>query len=88
LGKFLLPRIFSPSDAAALRTDLITYFQKEPAKQMAACESVAKILQQPSRSGRKPSWLTLALIRYRQWQSYGDAQRFREFQSYPLAGWS
>jgi hypothetical protein len=83
-GQILAAADFSPSDTAALRTDLIAHFQKEPAKQMAAYESVAKILQQLSRSGRKPSWLTLALIRYRQWQSYGDAQRFREFQSYPF----
>ena len=83
-GQILAAADFSRSDAAALRTDLIAYFQKEPAKQMAAYESVAKILQQQSRPGRKPSWLELALIRYRQWQSYGDARRFREFQSYPF----
>jgi hypothetical protein len=83
-GQILAAEDFSPSDAAALRADLIAYFKKEPAKQMAAYESVAKILQQQSRLGRKTSWLELALVRYGQWQSYGDPQRFREFQSYPF----
>lgn len=83
-GQILAAADFSPSDAAALRSDLIAYFLKEPAKQMAAYESVAKILQQLSHPGRNSSWLAFALIRYRQWQSYGDAQRFREFQSYPF----
>lgn len=83
-GQILAATDFSPSDAAVLRADLIAYFQKEPAKQMAAYQSVAKILQQGIRPGGKPSWLDLALIRYRQWQSYGDPQRFREFKSYPF----
>src|SRR5215475_9097699 len=37
---------FSPSDAAALRADLITYFKKEPAKEMEAHESFANLLEQ------------------------------------------
>jgi hypothetical protein len=83
-GQILAAADFSPSDAAALRADLIAYFQKEPAKQMAAYETVAKILRQGIGPGRKPSWLDLALIRYRVWQSYSNLQRFREFQSYPF----
>jgi hypothetical protein len=79
-GQILAAADFSPTDAAALRSDLIAYFQKEPAKQIAAYQSVAQVLR---RLGR-PSWLTLALLRYGQWQSYGDAQRFRRFQSYPF----
>src|SRR6516162_6947269 len=74
---------FSPSDAARLRSDLIAYFQKEPAKQMEAYQSVAKAL--PETPGRKPSWLDLALIRYKVWQGYAENQQdFRGFQSYPF----
>jgi len=73
-----------PSDATALRADLIAYFQKEPAKQTKAYESVAQWLQGLGLPGRRPSWLDLAIARYNEWQSYGDPQRFREFQSYPF----
>ena len=54
-GEILAGSDFSPSDAARLRSDLIAYFQKEPAKQMEAYQSVAKAL--PETPGRKPSWL-------------------------------
>jgi hypothetical protein len=82
-GQILAAADFSPSDAAALRADLIAYFQKEPAKQMTAYETIAKILQLGIPPG-KPTWLDLALLRYRVWQSYGGQQRVRKFQSYPF----
>ena len=80
-GQILASADFSPSDTSALRADLIAYFATEPAKQMAAYESIAKILQQ---EGDHPSWLDFAILRYRWWQRLGDPQRFRESQRYPF----
>jgi len=80
-GQILASADFSPSDTSALRADLIAYFEKEPAKQLAAYVSIAKILQQ---EGRKPSWLDLAILRYQYWQRLGDPQRYRESQRYPF----
>src|SRR5215831_3016052 len=82
-GQILAGTEFSLSDAATLRAGLIAYFQKEPAKQMEAYESVAKAL--PETPGRKRTWLDLALIRYKMWQWYAEnPQAFRDFQSYPF----
>jgi hypothetical protein len=82
-GQILAGTDFSASDATALRGDLIATFQKEPAKQIEAYESVAKALREAV--GRKPSWLTLALVRYEVWQGYGENEEaFRGFQSYPF----
>jgi hypothetical protein len=82
-GQILAGSDFSPSDATALRGDLIATFQKEPAKQIEAYDAVAKALREVV--GRKPSWLTLALVRYQVWQGYGDNEEaFRGFQSYPF----
>ena len=82
-GEVLAGSDFSPSDASRLRNDLIAYFQREPAKQMEAYQSVAKAL--PETPGRKPSWLDLALVRYQVWQGYAENQQdFRSFQSYPF----
>jgi hypothetical protein len=50
---------------------------------MTAYETIAKILQLGIPPG-KPTWLDLALLRYRVWQSYGGQQRVRKFQSYPF----
>lgn len=62
---------------------MIANFQREPAKQIEADQSVAKAL--PDAPGRKPSWLDLALIRYKVWQGYAENQQdFRSFQSYPF----
>ena len=80
-GQILAGADFSPSDTAALRSDLIAYFQKEPAQQMAAHESVAKILQ---REGPEPSWLDLAILRYNWWQRLGYAPRLRQAQHHPF----
>ncbi|HYK59819.1 MAG TPA: hypothetical protein VEV85_10345, partial [Bryobacteraceae bacterium] len=52
-GQILAGADFSPSDAAAMGSDLIATFRKEPAKETADYESVAKILKQTA--GRKPS---------------------------------
>jgi ketosteroid isomerase-like protein len=72
---------FSPSDAAALRADLIAYFQKEPAKQIEAHKSIAKLLQQAPHGS---SWQR-ALLRDNVWQFYGqNPQAFRDWQSYPF----
>src|SRR5215475_14748965 len=77
-GQILAGADFSPSDAAALRDELIATFQKEPAKQVEAHESVAKALREAV--GRKPSWLALALVRYKVWQAYGENEEaFRGF---------
>jgi hypothetical protein len=82
-GEILAGTDFSASDAAALRSQLVAYFQREPAKQMEAYQSVAKAL--PETPGRKPSWLDLALLRYKVWQGYAQSQQdFRNFQSYPF----
>jgi len=82
-GEILAGSDFSPSDAARLRNDLIACFQKEPAKQKEAYQSIAKAL--PETPGRKPSWLDLALIRYKVWQGYAENQEdFRGFQSSPF----
>jgi hypothetical protein len=82
-GQILAGSDFSASDAAALRGDLIATFQKEPAKQIEAHESVAKALREAV--GRKPSWLTLASVRYKVWQGYGDDEEaFQGFRSYPF----
>ena len=84
-GQVLAGADFSPSDAGALRSELIAYFPKETAKQMGAYESVAKIVRQLVGRGRKPSWLDLALIRYQAWQWYGEnSQDFRDFQDVPF----
>jgi hypothetical protein len=80
-GQILAGGDFSPSDAAALRADLIAYFQKEPFKQIQAYESVTKTMQQ---EGEKPSWVDLAILRYHWWQGLGNPQRFREAQRYPF----
>jgi hypothetical protein len=82
-GQILAGSDFSASDAAALRGDLIATFEKEPAKQIEAYEAVAKALREAV--GRKPSWSTLALVRYKVWQGYGENEEaFRGFQSYPF----
>jgi hypothetical protein len=82
-GQVLAGSDFSPPDAAALRGDLIATFQKEPAKQIEAYEAVAKALREAV--GRKPSWSTLALVRYKVWQGYGENEEaFRGFRSYPF----
>jgi hypothetical protein len=85
-GRILAGADFSASDAAALRSDLIAYFQKEPAKQVEAYVSTAKTLQGvPGIPGHKPSWLDLALARYRVWLWYGEHQQaLRDFQSAPF----
>src|SRR5215469_8756855 len=72
-GEILAGTDFSASDAAALRSELVAYFQSEPAKQMEAYQSVAKAL--PQTPGRKPSWLDLALLRYKVWQGYAQSQQ-------------
>src|SRR5262249_51178631 len=85
-GQILAGADFSASDAAILRSDLIATFRKEPAKETADYESVAKILKQTA--GRKPSWLDLALIRYKVWQSYGENQQaFATSRALLLARW-
>ena len=82
-GQILAGADFSTADAAALRADLIATFEKEPAKQIEAYDSVAKALRKAV--GRKPSWLDLALVRYKVWQAYAaDPQAFLGFQSYPF----
>jgi hypothetical protein len=82
-GEILAGSDFSLSDAARLRSDLIAYFQREPSKQTEAYQSLAKAL--PGTPGRKPSWLDLALVRYKVWQGYAQNQQdFRSFQSYPF----
>jgi hypothetical protein len=74
---------FSPADAAALRSDLIAYFPKDTGKQMEGYESVAKALSETP--GRKPTWLDLALLRYKVWQGYAENQQlFRDFQNAPF----
>ena len=84
-GQILAGADFSPSDAAALRSDLIADFQKEPAKQVAEYESVAKTMPRPSVVTGKNTWLELALVRYRVWQVYAEnPDVFRSFQSYPF----
>ena len=84
-GQILAGADFSPSDAAALRSDLIADFQKEPAKQVAEYESVAKTMPRPSVVTGKNTWLDLALLRYRMWQVYAEnPDVFRSFQSYPF----
>lgn len=82
-GQILAGADFSPSDAAALRGDLIATFQNEPAKQMEAYDAIPKTLRETP--GRKPSWLDLALVRYKVWQWYGENQQaFHDFQGYPF----
>jgi len=85
-GRILAGADFSASDAAALRSELVAYFQKEPAKQVEAYEATAKTLQGVSGiPGHKPSWLDLALARYRVWLWYGEHQQaLRDFQSAPF----
>jgi hypothetical protein len=84
-GEFLAGAKFSPSDTAALRSDLIAIFQKEPAKQMASYEAVAKALWEAPGLRRNPSMLAAAVDRYKLWQWYAEHQQdFREFQSYPF----
>jgi hypothetical protein len=77
---------FSPSDAAALKADLMAYFQKEPSKQMEAHKNMAQWLQQaPFLPDGKRTWLSMALLRDNVWQGLGQNQQaFREFQSYPF----
>lgn len=82
-GQILAAADFSAGDAAALRAGLIATFRKEPARQAAAYDAVEKILQQGLPDGA-PSWHALALLRYRQWQWYGQAQRLADFASYPF----
>ena len=84
-GQILAGADFSPSDVAALRSDLIAYFEKEPATQVAAYEAAAKMLPRPSIVTGQNTWLDLALVRYRVWQAYArNPQSFRDFQSYPF----
>jgi hypothetical protein len=82
-GQILAGADFSPSDVAALRSGLISYFPKDTAKQVEGYESVAKAL--PETPGRKPTWLDLALLRYKVWQAYAENQEnFRDFQNVPF----
>jgi len=84
-GEFLAGTNFSPSDTTALRSDLIAIFQKEPAKQMASYEAVAKAIREAPGLRRNPSMLAAAVDRYKLWQWYAEHQQdFREFQSYPF----
>jgi hypothetical protein len=87
LAQILAGADFSPSDAASLRADLIAYFKKEPATQMKAYESFAKLLQKvppSSFDGKRDNWV-MAVLRDNVWQWYGqNPQDFREFQSYPF----
>ncbi len=56
-GQILAAADFSPANAAALRTDLIAYFQKEPGKQIEAYEPVAKYCNKVSApSSSLPGW--------------------------------
>jgi len=83
-GRILAGADFSPSDAAALRSSLIAIFQREPAKQVQAYASVAKTLREAS-SGREPSWLDVAILRYEIWQWFGEKpDSFHDFESYPF----
>lgn len=82
-GQILAAAEFSAADAAALRAALIASFLKQPAQQAAAYDSVGTMLRQRLPGGA-PSWLDLALLRYAQWQSYGQAQRFADFSGTPL----
>jgi hypothetical protein len=78
---------FSPSDAAALRADLIAYFRKEPPKQMEAHKNIAETLQSAGGSPLtgKRGWMGLALLRYRVWQQIAqNPEWLREWQSYPF----
>jgi len=82
-GQILAGAGFSPSDAAALRRQLIDYFPTDTAKQMEGYASVAKTLRESIPA--KPSWMDLAMVRYKVWQGYGEnPQAFREFQSVPF----
>lgn len=82
-GQILAGADFSASDATVLKGDLTATFEKEPAKQIDAYESVVKALRKAL--GRKPSWLDLALVRYKVWQGYAaDPRAFGDFQSYPF----
>jgi len=82
-GQILAGADFSPSDAAALQSELIAYFPKDTAKQVEGYESIAKAL--PATPGRKPTWLDLALLRYKVWQAYAENQQaFRDFQNVPF----
>jgi hypothetical protein len=82
-GQVLAGADFSPSDAAALRSELIAYFPKDTATQVEGYESAAKAL--PDTPGRKPTWLDLALLRYKVWQAYAENQQaFRDFQNVPF----
>src|SRR5262249_16421748 len=84
-GEFLAGAVFSPSDAGALRGDLIAAFQKEPAKQMESYVTIPKSLPQAPPFQSNPSWLSAAIDRYKAWKWYGENPRgFREFQSYPF----
>jgi hypothetical protein len=77
---------FSPSDTAALRADLIAYFQKEPAKQMEFYKNTTQWLQHvpPGSDGKRDPW-GMAALRDDVWQVFGQNQRaFREWQSYPF----
>ena len=77
---------FSPSDTAALRADLIAYFQKEPAKQMEFYKNTVQWLQDapPGSDGKRDRW-GMAVLRDDVWQAFGQNQQaFREWQSYPF----
>ena len=86
-GQILAAADFSSADASALRADLIAYFQKEPVKQMAAYESVAKILQQGIRPTVSPPGWNLP------WFATGSGSRtatrsgFASSRATLLAGW-
>jgi hypothetical protein len=84
-GEFLSGAVFSPSDAAALRGDLIATFEREPAKQIESYEAIGKSLREAPGLQPKPSWLAAAVDRYKAWQWYAENQQgFREFQRYPF----
>ena len=76
---------FSPSEAAAIRADLIANFRKDPASQTQGYQNIVKFLQQEPASALtgKRSWLSLALLRATVWQAYGQQpQAFREFKNH------
>jgi hypothetical protein len=82
-GQILAGAGFTPSDAAALRSQLIAYFPTDTAKQMEGYASAAKALREAIPA--KPSRMDLAMVRFKVWQGYGEnPQTFREFQGAPF----
>jgi hypothetical protein len=81
-GRIQAGATFSPPDAAALRADLIAYFQREPARQTQEYEAVAKFLRA---NNLKNSFVDYAVMRYKQWYALGqNPQAFRAFQDSPF----